>query len=124
MPLTLWSGSARGAWEDEVALYCRRGPEPARQQQAADARQVVREVLVPVLTEAGGLPTGWPGKPALHENGPRNLRVSVRHSHHLILVPTQRVPPRRNAHRCYHLGKVLHRAGIVHRPPQPGTSAP
>jgi hypothetical protein len=44
--------------------------------QGAFARQVIQEVLLPVLTEVVGLLTGSPGKPLLHEYGPRDLGVS------------------------------------------------
>jgi hypothetical protein len=50
--------------------------EPARAPQAAYARQVIDEVLVPVFQEVVGILTGSPGKPVVHEYGPWNLGVT------------------------------------------------
>ena len=54
----------------------RGGGEPAPAQQAAYARQVIDEVLVPVFREVVSLLTGSLGKPVVHEYGPRKLGVT------------------------------------------------
>jgi hypothetical protein len=68
-------GETRSAGDGAAETRPKPG-EAIRPEQAAFARRILKEVLIPVLTEFVGIVTDAPAEPACHEYDERSLGVS------------------------------------------------